>query len=59
MVKSMEKLFTLLVEHPDLAAKVCVPCALWGLVERDDDEAVNSIASSVAQDLNAGAQQAA
>jgi hypothetical protein len=40
LTSAMEKLATLLLEHPSLAREVVVPCCLWGLIERDDDEAL-------------------
>lgn len=35
----MEKLLKLLLEQPALAEKLpAVPCALWGILQREDDE---------------------
>jgi hypothetical protein len=45
---AMEKLLTLLLEHPGLASEVAVPCALWGFIEREDDASFTSEASSTA-----------
>lgn len=42
MALPMDKLLSLLLEHPSLASEVVVPCALWGLIEREDDEALPS-----------------
>lgn len=41
----MEKLVSLLLDRPGLAFEITVPCALWGLIEREDDE--NLMASSL------------
>lgn len=49
----MNKLFTLLLEHPSLANEVAVPCALWGLIGRDDDEAINAVSMAEAKGISA------
>lgn len=38
----MNAMLNLLLEHPRavLAAGVVIPCGLWGLIEREDDEAI-------------------
>jgi hypothetical protein len=36
----MEQLAKLLLENPELAREFFIPCCLWGLVEREDDEAL-------------------
>jgi hypothetical protein len=40
LTNDMEKLANLLLEYPGLAREVVVPCCLWGLIEREDDEAL-------------------
>lgn len=42
VVTTMERLALLLLEHPNLTSEVFVPCALWGLLEREDDAAVTA-----------------
>jgi len=45
MLITMETLFTLLLEHPRavMESGVAIPCALHGLIEREDDEAIRII----------------
>jgi hypothetical protein len=44
----MEQLVTLLLDKPELAREFPIPCCLWGLVEREDDEAFSAASSSTA-----------
>jgi hypothetical protein len=39
---TMDKLFHLLLEHPELAQEHVIPCALLGLLECEDDENIRT-----------------
>lgn len=41
MFSEMEKLLRLLLEHPELAHELSVPCCLWAAIEREDDAALS------------------
>jgi hypothetical protein len=51
MQTAMNKLAKLLLEHPELAREFPIPCALWGLVEREDDESLTGGSPVLAEPL--------
>lgn len=57
MLSTMEKLLQLLLDHPGLEREVFIPCCLYGLVEREDDSAVELIPSALLVNAPGAAQR--